>query len=102
MTSLSSTSPTATWWATPASCEERPHRWWGLLTGAVGKVVEATRAMGCVALITADHGNAERMVDDDGVPHTAHTTNLVPFLHCGCQREARDGRWPISPPPCWI
>jgi 2,3-bisphosphoglycerate-independent phosphoglycerate mutase len=32
-------------------------------------------------LITADHGNAEQMVDPDtGEPHTAHTTNPVPFL----------------------
>ena len=46
----------------------------------VSRVVEATSAMGGVSLITADHGNAERMLDDDGVtPYTAHTTNLVPF-----------------------
>ena len=59
----------------------------------VGKVVEATRAMGGVALITADHGNAERMVDDDGVtPYTAHTTNLVPFYIVGANVKLRDGR----------
>ena len=47
----------------------------------LGRVVEATRAAGGVCLVTADHGNAERMLEDDGVsPHTAHTTNLVPLI----------------------
>jgi len=36
--------------------------------------------MGGVALVTADHGNCEKMLDDDGTVFTAHTTNLVPFL----------------------
>ena len=49
----------------------------------VGKVVDATSKMGGVSLITADHGNAERMVDTDGSPFTAHTTNLVPFYIVG-------------------
>ena len=49
----------------------------------VGKVAAAVEKMGGVLLITADHGNAERMVDDDGSPFTAHTTNLVPFIVCG-------------------
>ena len=31
-------------------------------------------------LITADHGNCEQMVDESGHPHTAHTTNPVPFI----------------------
>jgi 2,3-bisphosphoglycerate-independent phosphoglycerate mutase len=44
-------------------------------------VVEATRAAGGVCLVTADHGNAERMLETDGVsPHTAHTTNPVPLI----------------------
>ena len=47
----------------------------------VGAVVAAIRAKGGVALITADHGNAERMVDADGVtPFTAHTTDAVPLV----------------------
>ena len=59
----------------------------------VGKVVEATRKMGGVALITADHGNAERMVEDDGItPYTAHTTNPVPFCIVGASVKLRDGR----------
>ena len=58
----------------------------------VGKVVEATSKMGGVTLITADHGNAERMIDTDGSPFTAHTTNLVPFYIVGANVKLRDGR----------
>jgi 2,3-bisphosphoglycerate-independent phosphoglycerate mutase len=47
----------------------------------LGVVIEATHAAGGICLVTADHGNAERMLEDDGVsPHTAHTTNLVPLV----------------------
>jgi 2,3-bisphosphoglycerate-independent phosphoglycerate mutase len=47
----------------------------------LGIVVEATHAAGGVCLVTADHGNAEQMLEPDGVsPHTAHTTNLVPLI----------------------
>lgn len=46
----------------------------------VGKVVDAVLSRGGRLLITADHGNAETMVDDGGHPHTAHTCNPVPFL----------------------
>ena len=49
--------------------------------GCLGQVVEATHLAGGVCLVTADHGNAERMLEDDGVsPHTAHTTNPVPLV----------------------
>jgi len=48
---------------------------------ALGRVVEAVEAAGGVCLITADHGNAETLLAEDGVsPHTAHTTNLVPLV----------------------
>jgi 2,3-bisphosphoglycerate-independent phosphoglycerate mutase len=48
---------------------------------ALGCVVERVIELGGVALVTADHGNAERMLADDGVsPHTAHTTNPVPLV----------------------
>ena len=51
---------------------------------AVGAVVAAVRARGGVALITADHGNAESMVDSDGAtPFTAHTLCEVPFVCVG-------------------
>lgn len=43
----------------------------------VGKVVEKVRALGGTVLITADHGNAEQMKDENGEPHTAHTCNPV-------------------------
>ena len=36
--------------------------------------------LGGTALVTADHGNCEKMLTDDNKPFTAHTTNLVPFL----------------------
>ena len=58
----------------------------------VGRVVEATSKMGGISLITADHGNAERMVDTDGSPFTAHTTNEVPFYIVGASVKLRDGR----------
>jgi 2,3-bisphosphoglycerate-independent phosphoglycerate mutase len=48
---------------------------------ALGRVVEAVEAAGGVCLITADHGNAETLLAEDGVsPHTAHTTNPVPLV----------------------
>jgi 2,3-bisphosphoglycerate-independent phosphoglycerate mutase len=47
----------------------------------LGKVVAAVEGKGGVALITADHGNAEQMLEPDGrSPHTAHTTNPVPLI----------------------
>src|SRR5262249_24663707 len=48
---------------------------------AVGDVLKAIREKGGVALVTADHGNAEQMIDyQTGQPHTAHTTNPVPCV----------------------
>ena len=59
----------------------------------VNRVVEATSKMGGISLITADHGNADRMLEDDGVtPYTAHTTNLVPFYIVGADVKLRDGK----------
>ena len=47
----------------------------------LASVVEATHAAGGICLVTADHGNAEQMLEADGVsPHTAHTTNPVPLV----------------------
>ncbi len=45
---------------------------------------------GCV-LLTADHGNADKMVDADGTPFTAHTTNPVPFCVINHPCELRKG-----------
>jgi 2,3-bisphosphoglycerate-independent phosphoglycerate mutase len=53
----------------------------------VRQVVEATVSMGGVALVTADHGNSDQMLDyDTGKPHTAHTTNMVPFIYVAQQK----------------
>ncbi len=60
----------------------------------VGRVVEAVKKLGGVCFITADHGNADRMLEDDGkTPYTAHTTNLVPFcaVDAPC-KGLKDGR----------
>ncbi len=45
-----------------------------------GRVIDALLAAGGCALITADHGNCEQMVDINGAPHTAHTANRVPLI----------------------
>ena len=58
----------------------------------VGRVVDATMKMGGIAMITADHGNAEDMTQPHGSPMTAHTTNPVPFILCGAGTELRKGR----------
>ncbi len=49
----------------------------------LGRIHRAIAAQGGTMLITADHGNCERMVDEAGRPHTAHTLDLVPFLLIG-------------------
>ncbi len=52
------------------------------------RVVEKVWAAGGAALVTADHGNAELMVDPEtGEPHTAHTTNPVPFIYADPSRK---------------
>jgi 2,3-bisphosphoglycerate-independent phosphoglycerate mutase len=51
-----------------------------VVDGCVGRIVERVRALGGITLITADHGNAEQMIDDDGGPLTAHTTNPVHLI----------------------
>ncbi|HET8607575.1 MAG TPA: 2,3-bisphosphoglycerate-independent phosphoglycerate mutase [Gaiellaceae bacterium] len=58
---------------------------------ALGQVVDAVHAAGGVCLITADHGNAEEELRDDGTPQTAHTTNPVPLIVTRHGLELRDG-----------
>ena len=58
----------------------------------VARVAAATAALGGVSIITADHGNAEHMLSEDGTPFTAHTTNLVPCCVVGADVKLRDGR----------
>jgi 2,3-bisphosphoglycerate-independent phosphoglycerate mutase len=53
----------------------------------LGRVVAALHRSGGEMLITADHGNAEQMQDEEsGQAHTAHTTNLVPLIYVGRRR----------------
>ncbi|MBE7033454.1 MAG: 2,3-bisphosphoglycerate-independent phosphoglycerate mutase [Ruminococcaceae bacterium] len=58
----------------------------------VGKVVDAIKAKGGIVCITADHGNADQMVDPETKDvFTAHTTNPVPFIVVGKDVELREG-----------
>lgn len=57
----------------------------------VGRVMDAISRQNGVALITADHGNADKMYEDDGSPFTAHTTNPVPFCVVGYPCKLREG-----------
>ncbi len=57
----------------------------------VGRCVSALDKVGGVALITADHGNAEKLLDEDGKPFTAHTTNVVPVVVTDKNIKLRDG-----------
>jgi 2,3-bisphosphoglycerate-independent phosphoglycerate mutase len=58
----------------------------------LGRVVDAVERAGGVSLVIADHGNAETLLEADGVsPHTAHTTNPVPVLLTAREASLRDG-----------
>jgi 2,3-bisphosphoglycerate-independent phosphoglycerate mutase len=58
----------------------------------IGRVVEALTEAGAECLITADHGNAEQMINPKtGVSHTAHTSEPVPFIYVGRDATARSG-----------
>lgn len=57
----------------------------------VGRTVDAILKKGGAALITADHGNAEKMCEPDGSPFTAHTTNPVPLILAGYDCKLREG-----------
>ena len=58
----------------------------------IGQVTEAILAKGGKVIITADHGNADKMMEVDGSPFTAHTTNPVPAIVIGTQyKKLREG-----------
>ncbi len=58
----------------------------------VGAVIKELLSLDGFALITADHGNAEQMMDINGSPHTAHTTNPVPLILVDDKRKKTDMR----------
>ncbi len=71
--------------ATKAACEA--------VDRALGRLLEAVEAQGGVSIVTADHGNAEQMIDPEtGGPHTAHTKNPVPFVVVDESRRGRSLR----------
>ncbi len=57
----------------------------------LGEVRTAIDRLGGVALVTADHGNAETLLQPDGSPHTAHTTNPVPLIVTRRGLKLREG-----------
>jgi len=63
-----------------------------VVDAALGEVLAAVEDMGWGALVTADHGNAEQLIDPEtGGPHTAHTTNPVPCWLVGAEGALRQG-----------
>ena len=70
----------------------QPEIWIETADHCLGRVVERVTELGGVCLVTADHGNAEQMLEADGVsPHTAHTTNRVPLVVTAPGITLRDG-----------
>jgi 2,3-bisphosphoglycerate-independent phosphoglycerate mutase len=59
--------------------------------GCLGRVVEAVAESGGVCVVTADHGNADHMLEDDGSPNTAHSMNPVPLIVTTDVGELREG-----------
>ncbi len=62
------------------------------LDACLARIEAAAAVSGAILVMTADHGNAEQMIDPaTGQPHTAHTTNPVPFVLCRERRALRSG-----------
>ncbi len=59
------------------------------LDQCLGEVVETARKMGYETIITADHGNADHAINDDGTPNTIHSTNPVPFIYVTDSKSAK-------------
>lgn len=55
----------------------------------VGRIFEAVSCAGGLLILTADHGNAEKMIDETGGIHTAHTCDPVPFIYCDTGASAQ-------------
>jgi len=58
----------------------------------LGKIHAKCEKNGFTLIVTADHGNLEEMIDEDGNPKTSHTTNLVPFIVCDKKYTVKDGK----------
>jgi len=69
------------WDATVAACE--------FVDGCLARVAHAVSEVGGMLCITADHGNADEMIDEAGRPVTAHSLNPVPILIAGPAMEGR-------------
>ena len=63
---------------------------------ALSRVKEACDKAGAILLVTADHGNADEMLDKKGKPKTSHTLNKVPFIIYGADAEIKDGEFGLS------
>jgi 2,3-bisphosphoglycerate-independent phosphoglycerate mutase len=61
------------------------------IDACLAQVIEAVHASGGTCLVTADHGNAEHMLEEDGSPNTAHSTNPVPLIVTQPGLTLRDG-----------
>ena len=61
------------------------------IDNCIGRVEKAVSAAGGLLILTADHGNAEQMLDDSGGIQTAHTCNPVPFLFSDMSARLRNG-----------
>jgi 2,3-bisphosphoglycerate-independent phosphoglycerate mutase len=59
--------------------------------GCLGRVVQTVAESGGVCVVTADHGNADHMLEDDGSPNTAHSMNPVPLIVTADVGELREG-----------
>ena len=79
-----------TWWGIPEKIEPTVKA--VECDAQLGRIYDAIRANGASWIITADHGNAEMLIDPvSGGPHTAHTTNPVPFIMVTDQGKKKIG-----------
>jgi len=62
------------------------------IDSCIGMVYDTVIRSGGLLILTADHGNAEKMIDENGGIHTAHTSNRVPFVICEKGINLRDGK----------
>ena len=58
----------------------------------LGRIHDKVQELGGTLIVTADHGNCEEMLDEEGNKLTAHTTNLVPFIVCDHQYILKNGK----------